>query len=119
MLLIDAVDEVTRERAVSFLRPEHQKRIEAVYAKFEDEKGFAKLATPAEIAAQDWSLSIPLYVKGTVASTGTAAGGKKQTLSQSWTTWEASGRKFWSEMDSVVDMLDGLVDDDKLEAAHG
>lgn len=119
VLFIDAVDEVTRERAMSALKPEHQKRIEAAYAKFEDEKGFAKVATPAEIAAQGWSLSIPLYVKRTVVSAGSAAGGKKQTLAQAWTAWEASGRKFWLEMDSVVDMLDGLVADDKPEAANG
>ncbi len=119
VLFIDAVDEVTRERAMSALKPEHQKRIEAAYAKFEDEKGFAKLATPAEIAAQGWSLSIPLYVKRTVVSAGSAAGGKKQTLAQAWTAWETSGRKFWLEMDSVVDMLDGLVADDKPEAANG
>ena len=52
MLFIDAVNEVTRERAQSFLTPEHQQRILAAYKAFADVPGFAKVATLAEIGAK-------------------------------------------------------------------
>ncbi|WP_173984862.1 class I SAM-dependent DNA methyltransferase [Magnetospirillum sp. SS-4] len=118
VLLIDAVNEVARERAVSFLKPEHQTRIEATYAAFAPEPGFAALVTIDEIAAQGWSLSIPLYVKRPTAGASAAGQGAK-SLTEAWAEWESTGRSFWIEMDAVVDMLDGLVGDDTVEAANG
>lgn len=108
VLLIDAVAEIARERAMSFLRPEHQNRIAGAYAAYADVEGFAAVATLEAIAANDYSLSIPLYVKRKAA--GTAEGdGQPATLQEAWQAWEASGQEFWQQMDDVVDMLDGLV----------
>ncbi|WP_437280192.1 class I SAM-dependent DNA methyltransferase [Sorangium sp. So ce375] len=117
VLLIDAVNEVARERAVSFLRPEHQQRIEAAYAAFADEEGFATVATIEEIAAQGFSLSIPLYVKRKTAATSTMEASHAATLREAWEAWEDSGRTFWTKMDAVIDLLDGLVGDQ--EVANG
>lgn len=120
VLLINAVNEVARERAVSLLRPEHQQRIEAAYDAFADEEGFTKVATTEEIAAQGYSLSIPLYVKRKAAPAG-VNGKNTLTLAQAWSAWEESGRGFWSEMDAVVELLDGLVaeEPDLAEVANG
>jgi type I restriction enzyme M protein len=63
ILFINAVNEVARERAQSFLTDEHIERIVAVYRKFKAEQGFAHIATLEEIRAQEFSLSIPLYVE--------------------------------------------------------
>jgi type I restriction enzyme M protein len=63
VLFINAVDEVTRERSVSFLEPEHQQRIADAYHAFADIPGFARLATLEEIRLNDGNLSIPLYVR--------------------------------------------------------
>ena len=63
VLLIDAVHEVARERATSFLKPRHVSRIMAAYATFTDEEDFAKVAPLVEIGARGFSLSIQLYVK--------------------------------------------------------
>ncbi len=109
VLLIDAVNEVARERAVSFLRAEHQARIAGAYGAFRDERGFAKVATLAELAANGHSLSIPLYVKKAAPSAETGTDGQPATLRETWDAWEASGRDFWQQMDEVVDMLDGLA----------
>ena len=118
VLLIDAVSEVARERALSFLRLEHQERIENVYQAFTDEEGFAKVATIEEIAGRAYSLSIPLYVR---RKTITAAAEAASSLTDAWGAWESSGRAFWSEMDTMLEMLNGLtrgrVCDKK--AAHG
>jgi type I restriction enzyme M protein len=108
VLLIDAINEVTRERAISFLTPTHQARIEQAYKAFVDEPGFCKVATREDFSMQNWSLSIPLYVKRPSASTS-HAGGAEPTLAEAWETWETSGRMFWEQMDTVVDMLDGLI----------
>ncbi|MDX9993609.1 MAG: N-6 DNA methylase [Anaerolineales bacterium] len=64
VLFINAVDELTRERSMSYLKPEHQERIADAYHAFADVDGFAKVATQDEIRANDGNLSIPLYVRG-------------------------------------------------------
>ena len=116
VLLIDAVNEVARERAMSFLRPQHQARIAGAYAVFRDEEGFAKVATSAELAANGYSLSIPLYVKRPATATASAAG-QSASLREAWEKWEASRSTFWQQMDAVVDMLNRLVGED--EVANG
>lgn len=108
VLLIDAVNDVARERAMSFLRPEHQERIVNAYQAFADEEGFAKVATTEEIARQAYSLSIPLYIKRKAAS---APARGSTSLKEAWETWESSGSAFWAELDSVFDMLDALANE--------
>jgi type I restriction enzyme M protein len=63
VLLIDAVNEVTRERAQSFLTPDHIDRIAAAFHIFVDEPGFAAVATIDDVLGRDATLSIPLYVR--------------------------------------------------------
>ena len=108
MLSIDAVNEVARERAVSFLRPEHKQRIELAYKASVDDAGFAAVATTQQLAAQAYRLSIPLYVKRNSAAAATS-GDEQPTLQQAWQSWEASGREFWLQMDAVVGLVDGLA----------
>jgi len=62
ILLINAVNEVTRERAQSFLTDDHIERIVEAYKQFADDPGFARVVTLDEIRAKDSNLSIPLYV---------------------------------------------------------
>lgn len=63
VLLIDAVNEVTRERAQSFLTHDHIDRILGVFQSFTDEASFAAIVAPDELLRRDGSLSIPLYVR--------------------------------------------------------
>ena len=63
VLFIDAVREVARERAQSFLAPEHQQRILSAYRSFTDEPGFSAVATTEQVLANDGNLSIPRYVR--------------------------------------------------------
>ena len=64
VLLINAVNEVTREQAQSFLRESHQTKILNAYRDFEDRDGFAAVATVDQIGRKGYSLAIPLYVTG-------------------------------------------------------
>ena len=68
VLFIDAVNEVTRERAQSFLTPEHIKKITDAYLACTDNPGFTTVATLNQLAANNYNLSIPLYVKRQTSS---------------------------------------------------
>ena len=105
ILFIDAVKEVARERAQSFLKPEHQSKILDAYRTFADKPGFAAVMTHKEVLAQGGNLSIPRHVKKALATT---TAGDARRLDVSWAVFEEDGREFWTEMDSLVKMLDGI-----------
>lgn len=63
VLFINAVKEVTRKNAQSYLEDEHIAHITSAYENFADEERYAKLATIADIAERDYSLNIALYVR--------------------------------------------------------
>jgi type I restriction enzyme M protein len=108
ILFIDALQAITRERAYSFLRPEHQQRIADAYQAFAEVPGFAAVATRAAVAATDYSLSIPLYVKRGKLGNDAAPDGRR--LAAVWASWEQNGEVFWKQMDTLVATLDGLSD---------
>jgi type I restriction system adenine methylase HsdM len=68
VLFINAVKDVAREQAQSFLREEHQTKILDAYRSFTDVDQFAAVATLDQIAEKSYSLAIPLYVAGANAS---------------------------------------------------
>jgi type I restriction enzyme M protein len=107
ILFIDALKEVARERAQSFLKPDHQSKILKAYQDFANQPGFTAVVTNKNILAEGGNLSIPRYVK---KETKTKPTGDTQSLSAAWTTFEEEGCEFWTGMDSLVEMLDGVVD---------
>lgn len=68
LLFINAVNEVAREQAQSFLRHSHQQKILAAYRGFTDIDQFATVATLDQIAEKAHSLAIPLYITGAKTS---------------------------------------------------
>ena len=68
VLFINAVKEVTRKNAQSYLEDEHIAHITSAYEHFCDEENYAKLATLADIAERDYSLNIALYVRDEMES---------------------------------------------------
>lgn len=60
---IDAKDEVTRERAQSFLTEEHIAHVVAAYSTDEEAEGFARTVGIDEIALNDFNLNLPLYIR--------------------------------------------------------
>lgn len=63
VLFINAVKEVTRKNAQSYLEDTHIAHIASAYENYCDEDNYAKLATQDEIAEKDYSLNIALYVR--------------------------------------------------------
>jgi type I restriction enzyme M protein len=106
ILFIDAVHDVARERARSFLKPEHQRRILAAYCAFADEPGFAKVASVDDVLVNGGSLAIPRYVRP-IQPEATAWGAAD--LETAWATFDASGREFWQQIDELIETLDASV----------
>ncbi len=64
ILFINARHEVTRKNAESYLEDRHIQKITSAYRKFENDVGFATVASIKEILANNSRLSIALYVRG-------------------------------------------------------
>lgn len=65
VLFIDASDQIKVGRAQNYLEQEHADQIYTWYTNFKNIKDHVKVATLKDIAANDWSLNIPLYVEKT------------------------------------------------------
>lgn len=63
VMFINAVKEVTRKNAQSYLEDQHIEHISTAYKSYADEENYAKIATVDEIAERDFSLNIALYVR--------------------------------------------------------
>jgi type I restriction enzyme M protein len=103
VLFINAVNEVTRENAQSFLRGSHQDRILSAYQKFDNEPGFAAIADIEEILNRGGNLSIPLYVRKVRRSSEEG----ERTLAEAWDAFEIEGPEFWTQMDELNRVLEG------------
>jgi type I restriction enzyme M protein len=69
VLFINAVDEVARQQAQSFLTETHIAKIANSYRTFAVEDGFTAIATNDEILANNGNLNIVTYVKRATAKT--------------------------------------------------
>jgi len=105
ILFINAVKEVVRERANSYLSSDNQERILKAYQLFEDQPGFSTIASVEDVLAKEGNLSIPLYIKTNNNNNNDGA----KSLQQAWAEFEAEGQNFWREMDEMVEMLDEVV----------
>lgn len=83
ILFINAVNEVERKNAQSYLTDDHIKRIAATYDKYENEDDFSYVANIYELSENNFSLSIPLYVK----STSVVEESDDRTIQQRYDSW--------------------------------
>lgn len=63
VLFINALNEITRKNAQSYLEELHINKIAGAYSSYANMEKFAKVATVKDIAENNYSLSIPLYVR--------------------------------------------------------
>lgn len=63
VLFINAIDEVERKNAQSYLDDNHIRKIASAYDKYENIPDFAKVVTIKDIEDNNFSLSIPLFIK--------------------------------------------------------
>jgi type I restriction system adenine methylase HsdM len=101
VLFINAVSEVTREQAQSFLRESHQTKILAAYRKFLDLDQFAAVATLDRIAEKSYSLAIPLYVVGASG----ANSGSQIELADALATWRSAAEASDATLSEILNLL--------------
>ncbi|MCT2062218.1 type I restriction-modification system subunit M [Dietzia cinnamea] len=113
ILFINAVNEVAREQAQSFLREAHQRRILNAYQGFADVDGFAAVADIDTIKAKDYSLSIPLYVAGTATNGATVSGSEALEVAAAVTGWREASQAADEAISGLLDMLRAAVEAEK------
>jgi type I restriction enzyme M protein len=101
ILFVNALKEVTRERAQSFLEPQHIERILDSYRDFEDVEGFAAVANNGAIAANNYNLNIPFYVTAPAQETPN----RPSALADSLDDWEASSVEVREAMNALFERL--------------
>ena len=103
ILFINAVAEVTRERAQSFLTNAHLRRIVEAYQSDKDEPGFSRWVPIEEIRVKQGNLSIPLYVGGeTQAQTEAATESATTALPHALAGWLASSANVRSSLETLL-----------------
>lgn len=104
VLFINAISEVTRERAQSFLTEEHQSRILHAYQSDADIPGLSRHVSIGEIRSKNGSLSIPLYFGSTdVVQDDTAT--TKSTLDATMSDFLKSSEELKSELGKILSAL--------------
>ena len=111
MLFINAVNEVERKNAQSYLEDKHIQKIAQAYAQYETIDGFAKVATLKEIEENAFSLSIPLYVKDSTAVADT----DHRSLQEIYTEWSALS----SQMKDSFTLLNTMLTKEGESDANG
>ena len=109
-LFINAVREVARERAQSFLTEAHIRRIVSAYRAFADEPGFARVAANDEIRRNGGNLNIPLYVRVESPSTRGVAEQRatygKSALPQAIADWQRNAAALRESMSNLFEALE-------------
>ena len=107
VLFIDAVNEVTRERAQSFLKPEHQQRI---LTRLQGLCASARFRQGRHAGRDRRQRRQPVdsAVREAAAAATTAMAPTRCQLRSAWEQWQTDGRAFWQQMDALVETLDGL-----------
>ena len=106
VLFINAVNEVVRKNAQSYLEDNHIQRIAEAYEKYCDDSDFAKVATIEDIAKNNYSLSIPLYVKPEVKENEVDT----KTVQEHYDSWLAASEVMKLSYERLNEMLEKGVD---------
>lgn len=104
VLFINAVNEVTRERAQSFLTDENIQKIVSAYGAYRDENGFSRMVTNEEIREKGYNLSIPLYVRSEQVNGNKSA--ETISLKQAMLNWQESSKELRESMDLLFEVLE-------------
>lgn len=100
VLFINAVNEITRKNAQSFLEDKHIKKIANAYERYENIEDFAKVVTIKELAENGYSLSIPLYVR-----TNEVVEEDNRTLKEYFNCWVESSMEMRTNFDALNKLI--------------
>jgi len=103
VLFINAINEVERKNAQSYLTESHIKKIAQAYAKYESNGDIAKVATIQEIENNNFSLSIPLYVKEPLIDNTQA---DERDLQERYSAWSEASKRMRESYELLNKMLE-------------
>jgi type I restriction enzyme M protein len=106
ILFINAVQEVTRERAQSFLTEPHIDKIVKAYLGFSSIPNFSKVANRDEIKNNEYNLSIPLYVRLENGNNVDVNDKTNVVLQNVIDEWKESSTQLRTSMEELFSMLD-------------
>lgn len=106
ILFIDAVNEVTRERAQSFLTEQHTQRIVDAYHDFAEIHGFTRIVERDEVLANQSNLNIVLYVRSSRLADEAQRANLDQATLEAVEDWQSSSTILRKSMDDLLRMLD-------------
>lgn len=99
VLLINAVKEVRQDKNIGFLEDSHIEKIFKACRTFEDQEGFARVLLDEEIAEQNFSLNIALYLSNV------DVGQDRISLEDAVTNWRQSSAELHSTMKDLFKAL--------------
>ncbi|MBF0546686.1 MAG: N-6 DNA methylase [Candidatus Riflebacteria bacterium] len=102
ILFINAINEVTRERAQSFLTDDHIDRIVTAYSNFKDEPGLARVVPLEEVRNQGGNLNISMYVGVSDPNKPATSKAKSFSISESLSAWLDSASSVRIDLEKVL-----------------
>ena len=102
VLFINALDEVERRNAQSWLEERHIQKIASAYQNYATVDGFSKVATLDEIGNNNFSLSIPLYVRSAAKGTDEEV----RSFKEHYDGWLAASERMRSEYAKLSALLE-------------
>lgn len=105
ILFINAIHEVSRKNAQSFLDDLHIERIARTYHNYSDIEGFARVVTIEDTAKNAFSLSIPLYIRGTADKSDVI----DLSIAECIELWNESRNDMRVSYEQLVNMLSELA----------
>lgn len=103
ILFINALSEVTRERAQSFLTDDHIERIVGAHTQFKDQPGLARAVPLAEIRSNGGNLSIPMYVSSGDLANQISATDHANSFGDSLSNWIDSALEVRKALGKTLD----------------
>ena len=101
VLFINAKKEVVRKNAQSYLEDAHIDKIANTYLEYIEQEGFSTVATNEKIAANNYSLGIPLYVSG-----GQPVSISEENIEECITDWFVGSAAVHEAFNALTAMLD-------------
>ncbi|MEA4971510.1 MAG: class I SAM-dependent DNA methyltransferase [Candidatus Pelethousia sp.] len=111
ILFINALSEVTRKNAQSYLEDRHITKIANAYRAYESIENFSRVVTIADTEQFAYSLSIPLYIREATSNGST----EDRSLSECIELWNESRNDMRMAYNALKDILTGLVGDENGE----
>lgn len=102
IIFINAIKEVTRKNAQSYLEDPHIENIIKAYIGRQDIDRFCKQATKEDIMTNNYSLSIPLYVHALESENG----GEVLELPKSLNQWAKSHKEVIESIETLITLIE-------------